>query len=79
MKLKTRQGEITLPEKPTPEQLKRIVLAIIRTTFEDDADNVGEIEGIEDGWKTTYEANGTRFAIEYTKQDGFEKQPIGAV
>lgn len=79
MKLKTSRGEITLPDNPTPQQQKAIVLALIRNTFEDDADNIGEIEALPpDGWKTTYTANGTKFEIEYTPRGGFGKQPIGA-
>ncbi len=57
-----------LPDNPTPEQLKEIVLNVIRTTFEDDAENVGDIESIPQGWKTTYEANGWIFSIQYTKK-----------
>ena len=71
-----------LPENPTPEQLKAIALAVIRTTFEDDAENIGDIEPLEEGgggWKTTYEANGYKYSIEYTKRDGFGKIPVGAV
>lgn len=68
-----------LPDNPTPEQLQRIALAVIRVTFENDADNIGEIEPFEDGgWKTTYEAGGQWFSLEYTPGDGFGKQPIGA-
>lgn len=78
MKLKTSKGEITLPDNPTPQQQKAIALALIRNTFEDDASDIGEIEPLPpDGWKTTYQANGTKFKIEYTPKDGFEKMPIG--
>jgi hypothetical protein len=77
MKLKTSKGDIELPDNPTPQQQKAIALALIRTTFEDDATNIGEIEPLPpDGWKTTYEANGTQFEIEYTPKGGFGKMPI---
>lgn len=79
MKLQTDKGGIELPEKPAPAQLRSIVLALIRSEFEDDASGMGELEAIPpDGWKTTYVANGQRFAIEYTPQDGYAKKPIGA-
>lgn len=77
-----------LPENPTPEQLKAIALAVIRTTFEDDAENIGDIEPLDEGgggWKTTYEAGfnangaGYEYAIEYTKRDGFGKMPLRPV
>lgn len=68
---------LTLPDNPTPEQLQAIALATIRATFEDDAENIGTIEPLDDGWKTTYSAGGVEFNITYSESEGFTKWPSG--
>jgi len=69
---------LTLPENPTPEQLNAIALATIRATFEDDANNLKNLEPLDnDGWKAQYDGDGRTFNIEYTPKDGFTKWPVG--
>lgn len=68
---------LKLPETPTPEQLKGIVLAIIRETFEDSAENVQDIKPLgEGGWKTIYSADEVDFNLTYDGET-FEKWPVG--
>lgn len=70
---------LKLPDQPTIEQIKAIALATIRTTFENDATDVGDIEPFGmDGWKTTYWVDNQQFEVTYNKRNGFGKRPIGA-
>ena len=71
-------AKLTLPENPTPQQLKAIALATIRATFESDATDIGEIEGLGGtDWRTTYRAGERLFEIEY-RGGTFYKGPPGA-
>jgi hypothetical protein len=68
---------LTLPDNPTPEQQKAVVLAIVRQSFEDTAENIQGIEPLGDrGWKTVYSADGVDYNLEY---DGIQltKWPVG--
>lgn len=73
---RTWQINMNLPDNPTPEQLQAIALLTIKSVFEDDAEDMGAIEPLDDGWKTTYSAGGVEFEIEYSGGE-FTKWPSG--
>ena len=53
---------LKLPENPTDDQVKAVTLALLESLYEDNIENVGDIEPFGDnGWQTTFRANGTDF------------------
>jgi hypothetical protein len=71
-------NKMKLPDNPTSQQIKAIALATIRSLFEDDATDIGEIEPLGGtNWRTTYTSADRLFEIEY-RGGTFYKGPPGA-
>jgi hypothetical protein len=79
---------LKLPTNPTADQIKAIVTATIRETFEDDATLTGDIKPYgKSGWQVTYKSGDIEFILEwdgneftkYPKPSNFSEFEFGAI